>query len=88
MKSEKCKLNGTSACAETALNETERFAKACGLPAKKALHLRLLAEETLGMMNGLLAVRDGEFWVESNKHYKHDRECCRTSVGGFYQRRK
>lgn len=30
MKSEKCKLNGTSACAETALNETERFAKACG----------------------------------------------------------
>lgn len=67
MKSEKCKLNGTSACAETALNETERFAKACGLPAKKALHLRLLAEETLGMMNGLLAVRDGEFWVESNK---------------------
>lgn len=67
MKSEKCKLNGTPACAEAALNETERFAKVCGLPAKKALHLRLLAEETLGMMNGLLAVRDGEFWVEKNK---------------------
>lgn len=67
MKSEKCKLNGTTACAEAALNETERFAQSCGLPAKKALHLRLLAEEMLGMMNGLLAVRDGEFWVEQGK---------------------
>ena len=67
MKSEKCKLNGTSACAEIALNETERFAQSCGLPPKKALHLRLLAEEALGMMNGLLSVRDGEFWVEKNK---------------------
>lgn len=67
MKSEKCKLNGTPACVEAALNETERFAQACGLQPKKALHLRLLAEETLGMMNGLLSVRDGEFWVEQNK---------------------
>ena len=67
MKSEKCKLNGTPVCAEAALNETERFAQVCGLPTQKALHLRLLAEETLGMMNGLLAVRDGEFWVENNK---------------------
>lgn len=67
MKSEKCKLNGTSACAAVALNETERFAQSCGLPPKKALHLRLLAEEMLGMMNGLLSVREGEFWVEQNK---------------------
>ena len=67
MKSEKCKLNGTPACAAIALNETERFAQNCGLPPKKALHLRLLAEEMLGMMNGLLSVRDGEFWVEQNK---------------------
>ncbi|WP_455502281.1 hypothetical protein [Gemmiger sp.] len=67
MKSEKCKLNGTPACAEIALNETERFAHVCGLPPKKALHLRLLAEEMLGMMNGLLSVRDGEFWVEQGK---------------------
>lgn len=69
MKSEKCKLNGTPACAEAALNETERFAKSCGLTPKKALHLRLLAEETLGMMNGLLSVRDGEFWVEKTKDF-------------------
>lgn len=67
MKSEKCKLNGTPECAVVALNETERFAQTCGLPPKKALHLRLLAEEMLGMMNGLLSVRDGEFWVEQNK---------------------
>lgn len=67
MKSEKCKLNGTPDCAAIALNETERFAQTCGLPPKKALHLRLLAEEMLGMMNGLLSVRDGEFWVEQNK---------------------
>lgn len=67
MRSEKCKLNGTPACAEIALNETERFAQSCGLPPKKALHLRLLAEEMLGMMNGLLSVRDGEFWVEKDE---------------------
>lgn len=67
MKSEKCKLNGTPAGAEAAMNETERFAQNCGLPPKKALHMRLLAEEMLGMMNGLLSVRDGEFWVEQNK---------------------
>lgn len=66
MKSERCRLNGTPDCVESALGETERFAKSCDLPPKKVLHLRLLAEETLGMMNGLLSVRDGEFWVEKN----------------------
>lgn len=68
MKSEKCKLNGTAACADAALNETERFAVQCGLSAKKALHLRLLAEEMLGLMNGLLAVQDGVFWVQQTEN--------------------
>lgn len=84
MKSQKCKLDGTPACAVAALNETERFAAQCGLAPKKALHLRLLAEEMLGMMNGLLAVRDGAFWVQQEEdsyelhaqaHTKNMSEC-------------
>lgn len=65
MKSQVCELNGEANEIPAALVETDAFAARCGLTGKTALHLRLLAEELLGMVHGVLDVQNGEFWIES-----------------------
>lgn len=47
-----------------ALNETENFAETVGISWEDMLCLRLLAEELLGMVYGVLEVRKGSFWIE------------------------
>ena len=49
---------------ETALNQAEKVAAYKGLSAKDTLHLRLLAEEMMGMMRSLTGETEGEFWIE------------------------
>ena len=66
MKSNICKLNKDLTCLETVLSEVEKVAAYNGLEAKKALRLRLLAEELCGMLPGLIENFDGEFWAESD----------------------
>ncbi len=51
-----------------ALDETERFAKEEKMQKRDALHLRLLAEELLGMAGTLLQVKDGMYWIEKNEN--------------------
>ena len=51
---------------EEALNQVGKVAAYKGLSAKNALHLRLLAEEMLGMMRSIAGEADGEFWIEDN----------------------
>ena len=49
---------------EAALAEVEKAAAYRGLAPKQALHLRLLAEEMMGMMRSITGETDGEFWLQ------------------------
>lgn len=80
MKSIECNLDGEQAGAE-ALKEAEAFAGLCGLSEKNALHLRLLAEELLGMATGLLELRGGSFRIEAEKKEFRLRLTARADVG-------
>ena len=49
---------------EEALRQAEKMSVYKELSRKDALHLRLLTEETLGMMRSLTGTARGEFWIE------------------------
>ena len=66
MKSNICKLNEDLACLGTVLAEVEKVTTYNGLEDKKALRLRLLAEELCGMLPGLIENFSGEFWAEND----------------------
>ncbi len=59
-------LQGRDAAMETA----EKFAGYHGLSGKDAMHLRLLTEETISMLHGILDDFKGDFWIESEKSPK------------------
>ena len=65
MKSNICKLNNDLTCLETVLAEVEKVTAYNGLEDKKALRVRLLAEELCGMLPGLVENFSGEFWAEN-----------------------
>jgi hypothetical protein len=65
LKSNICKLNKDLTCLEEVLGEVEKVTKYNGLEDKKALRLRLLAEELCGMLPGLVENFSGEFWAEN-----------------------
>ena len=65
MKSNICKLNKDLTCLEAVLAEVEKVTTYNGLEDKKALRLRLLAEELCGMLPGLIKNFSGEFWAEN-----------------------
>lgn len=66
MKSNICKLNEDLACLKAVLSEVEKVTTYNGLEDKKALRLRLLAEELCGMLPGLTQNFSGEFWAEND----------------------
>ena len=59
-----CPIEGYSWDVERALNEVDGFSRYQGLGAKQSEHLRLIGEELLGMIGGLLDVSEGRFWIE------------------------
>ena len=65
MKSNICELNKDLTCLEAVLSEVEKVTKYNGLEEKKALRLRLLAEELCGMLPGLTKNFSGNFWAEN-----------------------
>ena len=66
MKSNICKLNKDLTCLESVLSEVEKVTAYNGLGDKKALRLRLLAEELCGMLPGLTQNFSGDFWAEND----------------------
>ena len=66
MKSNICKLNKDLTCLEAVLSEVEKVTTYNSLEDKKALRLRLLAEELCGMLPGLTQNFSGEFWAEND----------------------
>ena len=49
---------------EQALLQAEKTAAFKGLSPKSALHLRLLTEETMGLMRSITGETEGQFWIE------------------------
>lgn len=83
-----CPVDGSQEATAAALREAERFAEATGLTGKSALHLRLLAEELLGVINGVTEVRDGSFVIELNDgEYRLQLSAKTFPVGEWAQKR-
>lgn len=51
---------------ESALDQAEKVAAYKDLTPKKALHLRLLTEEMMGLMRSLTGEQEGIFWIEDD----------------------
>ena len=66
MKSDVIRVMNTGEGTETALSAATASALYRGLGHKEALHLRLLAEETLGMMRQITKEKEADFWIDSN----------------------
>ena len=66
MKSNICALNEDLTCLKVVLTEVEKVTTYNCLENKKALRLRLLAEELCGMLPGLIENFSGKFWAENN----------------------
>jgi hypothetical protein len=52
---------------ERAMQEAEKYASYVGLDQKQELHLRLLTEETLGMVKAITGEFKAYFWIENIK---------------------
>ena len=59
-----CPIEGNSWDVERALNEVDGFSRLQFLGAKQSEKLRLIGEELLGMVGGILTVEEGRFWIE------------------------
>lgn len=64
MVSDKIRIQSNGNGLEEAVAETERIAQYFEMSGKDALRLRLLAEETLGMVRTLVGGFDGRFFIE------------------------
>lgn len=61
-----------------ALEEADRFAAYARLDHKSALHVRLLTEEALGMVRGIVGHFQAHFWLETAR--KHGERVCRICL--------
>ena len=68
MKTDKINVNSNGEGKEQALDEVIGFARNLGLDKKSSLRLRLLAEETLGMVNSITDDFNARFWLESKDY--------------------
>ena len=65
MKSDTVKITNAGAGMDEALKAASAAAVYRGLEKKNAIRLRLLAEETMGMVREITGETEGDFWVES-----------------------
>lgn len=64
MQTNKIAVSNSGTGVDEALREVERFAEYQHLTHKEALRLRLLAEEMMGMVKGIVGDFVAEFWVQ------------------------
>ncbi len=65
MQTDKINVTSLGIGMDEALDVTNRFAAYAGLDKKQALRIRLLAEETLGMISAITGDFGAEFWLEN-----------------------
>ena len=86
MKSNICVIKKGGLGLENILTEVEKVTAYNGLQDKKALRLRLLAEELVGMLPELVQNFEGCFWLQNNENqYELHVE---LSVGGLSKEKK
>ncbi len=66
METDKIFVSNSGAGMEKALNETERFSEYEKLSHKAGIHVRLLAEEMLGMVRAVAEPTQSVFWIDGN----------------------
>ncbi len=76
MQTERIKVNNSGENLDRMLTEIEHYAENRRLAGKDALHLRLLAEETVTMIRQITGDFTGEMWVEDTED-----ECSITLEG-------
>jgi DNA-binding PucR family transcriptional regulator len=64
MKTDVITVSSKGSQMEAALSQVDKAAAYKGLRGKNALHLRLLAEEMMGMMRSITGETEGQFWIE------------------------
>ena len=67
MQTDKIKVTSSGLGMEEALEEAVKFASYTGVDKKSALRVRLLTEETLGMIGAIAGDFSADFWIESDK---------------------
>ena len=77
-----CPIEGNSWDTERALNEVDAFSRYQEIGAKSSEHLRLIGEELLGMVGGLLDVQEGRFWIEADGDEYVVNLAAKSIVGG------
>jgi len=73
MRSDVITVSNKGSRMETALSQVDKVIAYKGLSGKNALHLRLLAEEMMGLMRSVTGAEEGSFWIEddSNEYQLH-----------------
>ena len=64
MKTDVITVSGRGGQVEAAMKQVDKVVAYKGLTGKNALHLRLLAEEMMGLVRSVTGVREGLFWIE------------------------
>ena len=64
MKTDVISVSGQKKMMETAIGQADKVAAYKGLSEKDAMHLRLLTEEMMGLMQSVTGADEGEFWIE------------------------
>ena len=67
MQTDKITVKSNGEGVQEAIEEASKFASYTGLDHKQALRVRLLAEETLGMVVSIAGDFTADFWLESSK---------------------
>ena len=68
MKTDVIVVSSKGAQMETAFAQVDKVIAYKGLIGKNALHLRLLAEEMMGMMRSITGETEGNFWIEDEEN--------------------
>ncbi len=71
MTTDKVRVYSNGEGMEKALALVEKYGAYWQLPSKEEMHLRLLAEETIGMIGGITGSFEGEFWLEKKNNAHH-----------------
>ena len=64
MKTDVISVSGQKKMMEMAIGQADKVAAYKGLSEKDAMHLRLLTEEMMGLMQSVTGADEGEFWIE------------------------
>ena len=67
MKSDVIHVNSDGSGRTEVLDQVERVAAFKNLDRKNTLHLRLLAEEMMGMLSSITSEVEADFWIEGNE---------------------